>query len=67
MNRELFIQKLRSIQSNLEAQSSIPMREYIVHIGERKVNIKYKVFNKYSRSKHCMKKRQGTFAIEHDA
>jgi hypothetical protein len=67
MNRELFIQKLRSIQSNLEAQQSTPMREGIVRIGEGQVNIQYQVFNKYSRSKHGIQKRQGTFVIEHDA
>lgn len=67
MNRELFVQKLRSIQSNLKAQSPELIEDVVVYIDGGKVKIQNQVFNKYYRCKNDIQKLQSTFAIEHDA
>lgn len=67
MNRELFVQKLRSMQNNIQVQLSESIEDGEANFEDEQVKIQHYVFNKYSRCKNDMQKLQSKFAIEHDA
>lgn len=67
MNREQFINKLKSIQNNAEGHTLKPEENGVMLTENGQAQIQYQLFNKYYRCKNDIQKLQEKFTIEHDA